>query len=342
MESLGLSGPCPFCGAMATAPTRRQWEAAHLEPSAPRSKPTEAAKVTMPGEEKERTRSRNPFRRNRLHKLDGTGPSLPQILGWATMGLFFLSVGFAASVAGFTVSINPPQREISLPKDLTAQALQKKMRLEESKAVWINQAVTAVTKLAQQGDGKLANAGLKAFSFASTTGDLPAELLSSLKEKEFQCTFCARKPGEMEFFSFIEPTGGSGPVFLVEQSNRTAFLHADALTQQLFDGIHKFLESQGDATLTAYVLVKPSQAQLPVEAVSEWPKLDVKTPFPVGDQRNFVVSAKPETTTAADAIARRDDPQWQRAVMTFRWSATTDGKRFIELQEVLANIWEKF
>lgn len=342
MEYLGMSGPCPFCGALATAPTRQQWEATHLKPSVPRSKPAEAAKVSMPEAEKERTRSRNPFRRNRLHKLDGTGPSLPQILGWATMGLCLLSIGFAASVAGLSVPINPPQRSIALPKDLTAQALQKKLRLEEAKAVWINQAVGAVTKLAQQGDGKLANAGLRAFSFASNSEDLPAEALGGLKEKEFQSTFCARKPGAEEFVSFIEPTDGKGPVFMVEQSNRQALLHADALTQQLADGIHKFLESQGDATLTAYVLVKPSQAHLPVESISEWPKLDVKNPFPAGDQRNFVVSAKPETPAAADAIARRDDPQWQRAVMTFRWSSSQDGKRFIEIQAVIPNIWEKF
>lgn len=338
-EYLGVSGPCPYCGKVATAPTMQEWLAMTQAPVIPAPLPARISTENRPLDPRTKRRPKPKFRRSARQKVDGTGPSLQQILGWATMGLVLVAGGLAISVIRYTEPINPP-RQFNVPKDLTEQVMREKERVELVRASFINQSVKEANQFLAGGTAE--SCPFLMFSPAGQRPKFEGNLFPDLKPTDLVASACTRKPGTEEFLVTVEPKDGRGPVLLVEQQAGKPLLHADAFQQQVDDTLNTFLDAKGDATVVAYVLARNSQTQFPLTELRGWPKLDIQNAFPSANARDFIACAGPGTEAAEAVNKRRESTHWTRAVMEFRWAKSPNGNRFIQLIRVIPNAWGKY
>ena len=375
--ALGVSGPCPYCGGTATAPSLEQWRRLQGMDVRPAPKPYEPLRTPKrkrrptppitqelhvledvwekaPGAEKminpdprskERVEGRlasirERFRRTRIARVDDSGPSLQQILGWSTVGLSIFALGFGAAVVFYSVPLKAPPQHYEMPVDLTVQVLQEKVRQEKLRSQAMNEAQDAVAQFLHSGSAQ--GGKLQMFSPVGKPADFEPNLFPDLKRDNVIASSCTRITGSEDFLVTVEPQDERGPVFILQQQQGKLLLHADALTQQAGDTLNAFLNASGDASVVAYVLARPSQTQLPINGLEEWSKLDISPAFPSNQPRAFLASANPDGA-AAEAIQNRVGTlHFTKAVAEFKWSKTNEGKRFIEVVRIIPNAWGKF
>lgn len=366
---LGASGPCPYCGGDARAPTFEEWEQQQfpssipaevlqrtkvrkrvpkpVEPAVPPSTEALATEKMLNPDPNSRQRIegrlakiRERFRRTRLPRIDDSGPSLPQLLGWGTVGLALVATGFGLAVAFYSVPLKAAPKTFNVPMDLTAQVVQEKARQEKLRSQAMNEAQDAVAQFLHSGSAQ--GGKLSMLSLSGRPAEFSGNIFPDLKRENLAATSCTRVSGSEDYLIIVEPTDERGPVFIVQQEQGKLLLHADALTQQANDALNAFLSAPGEASLVAYVLARPSQTQLPVAGLETWPKVDITPSFPSDHPRAFVASAQPDSATAEAIVNRAGTLHFNKAVAEFKWSKTTQGKRFIELVRVIPSAWGRF
>lgn len=343
VEFAGVTGPCPFCQAIITAPTIEAWTEMHfpsppalVEP-APHNEPKRLA--IEPRVESDRSKALSRVLAGGP-RLDSSGPNLPQLLGWGSVIITLAAGGFAFAVAKFTEPLKPALRTISLPIDLTQQVLKEKDRIESMREQSMDRAIQTVGAFLTAG-----SKGSGAPQFITLHEAIPefaAGMFPDLKQDGLMASNCVRKPGTEEYLVTVEPKDGRGPVFIVEQQGGAMKIHADALDQQLQERIDAFLTTPGAPSLQAYVFARPSQNRHPLSQLSTWPKLDVQSPFPTEHPKAFIACAEPAGPSAAAINKRGEARHWAKVVMEFKWSKTTEGQDFIEISRVIPNAWSRF
>jgi hypothetical protein len=347
----GATGPCPYCGGTATAPTLNEWAARQstaktaTAPEVRRPRNVPDAPADPLGSSRDHRshlqKLRDRLRRNKAPRFDATSLSLPQILGWGTMLLALAAGILVFLVARYSEPLRPPPRVITLPSDLTNQVIAQKSRLESERTAVMERARELVANFLEKG-----SAGAEPLGFA-TFGSQPAvfapKLFADITLESLATTQCVRKPGTEDFLITVEPKDGRGPVLLVEQKGTALTLHADAFSQQIDDTLNTFLDAPGEASTLAYVLARPSLTKHPLNELAAWPKLDIQFAFPNENPRQFIACAAPQSEVAALIQQRKDTAHWSRAILEFRWSQSPQsGKRFIEIIRVIQHPWGKF
>jgi hypothetical protein len=372
---LGASGPCPYCDGTATAPSLAEWEAHHPRSSQPqgeasadgemraprrkrRPKAASLAEAAPPVPSPETERMLNPdprsqqrvegrmasikekFLRARMPRMDDSGPSLPQILGWSTVALALVATGFGLAVAFYTVPLKASPHQYDMPVNLTEQVIMQKARQEKLRAQAMSDAQDAVSQFLYSGSSE--GGKLSMLSHQERPKSLSGNIFPDLKREDLFASTCIRLPGSEDYLVTVEPANEQGPIFIVQQDQGKLMLHADALTQQAGDTVNAFLNATGDASLVAYVLASPSLQQAQIEGLNAWPKMAVCPAFPCSQQRSFVACAQPDSSAAESLATRAGTTHFNKTVAEFKWSKTTQGKRFIELVRIIPNAWAKF
>lgn len=340
-EYLGASGPCPHCRQIVNAPTYEALQGSPMPP--PRELPPrpEAPAPVLPQKPRSRAeRIRDRLRKTRLPRVDASGPSLAQLLGWGSVALVLAAGGFAWAVARYTVPVQPPAPSIVVPPDLTLKVLAEKQRLEIRREETIQRALSAAESLLQKGSA--AEPPLGIFALSGTQHHFEAGLFPDLHAGDLEASACVRKPGTEDFFLTIQPADGGGPVLLLEQQAGEFKLHADAFVQQIDDTLADFLENVGEGQLAAYVTARPSHAQFPLEELLPWTKWDLQTPFPNAKPLAFVACAKPDGALAKLLHQHRENSAWIPLVIKLQWSRTSGDQPFIEMLETVPTAWSKF
>ena len=295
----------------------------------------------MPEKSRNRAeRIRERLRKTRIPRLDASGPSLAQLLGWGSVVLVLAAGGFAWAVARYTVPVQPPAPVMVIPPDLTLKVLAEKQRLEVRREQIVLEALGAAENLFQKGSD--AEPPLGIFAPSGTQHHFEAGLFPDLHEGDLEASACVRKPGTEDFFLTVQPADGGGPVVLLEQQAGQFQLHADAFVQQIDDTLADFLENVGDGQLIAYVSARPSQAQFPLEELLPWTKWDLQTPFPNAKPLAFVACARPDSALARLLQDHRDNSGWIPLIIKLQWSRTSTDQPFIEMLETVPTAWSKF
>lgn len=288
----------------------------------------------------EKTRIRDRLRKTRLPRVDASGPSLAQLLGWGAVALVLVAGGFAWSVARYTVPMKSSVPTIVVPPDLTLKVLAEKQRLEIRREETIQRALGAAESLLQKGSAVEPPLGI--FTPSGTQHHFEVGLFPDLHAGDLEASACVRKPGTEDFFLTIQPADGGGPVLLLEQQEGELQLHVDAFVQQIDDTLADFLENVGEGQLTAYVSARPSQTQFPLEELLPWTKWDLQTPFPNAKPLAFVACARPDGTLAKLLRENRENSTWIPLVIKLQWSRSSSDQPFIEMLETVPTAWSKF
>ncbi len=361
LSYLGVRGPCPYCGGEATAPTMDAWIAGldggpamelktrrvtkkkrppTAAPPQPQSGMLNSDPLSPDRMESHLQRIKDRFRRTRIPRIDDSGPSLPQLLGWATVALTLVATGFGLAVAFYTVPLKPPPRQIAVPLDLTVQVAMEKQHQAKLQAQAQHDALDAVAQFFHSGSNTGGQLGM--YSASGKTESLEANLFPAVERDLLTASSCTRRPGTTEYLVTVEPADQRGPVFIVEQQQGKLLLHADALKQQAQDTLNAFLSTPGEASIIAYVMAQPSHTQLPITGLDTWPKLDIIPPFPCDSPHEFIASAHPESAPATAILDRVTTQHYTKMVGEFKWSKNAQGHRFVELVRIIPNAWAKF
>lgn len=282
------------------------------------------------------------------HLLDikSLPPALPRHSWrrWVDIGIVSVFTGvLLATIAALRYTVPVPQKSApGLPPNLTQlverESKQQEMREKEAGEL----ACAAVRRYLGAGSEQAAAshllpppAGVAAPSFPPFSTQLPAAWVPASTR---------RIPLTERYLVCVQPGDGTGPVFLVEQTENGPRLHAGPITQQSAGLFEKFTATPGQGEASLYVEVRPTTPRDEQSYRTARPDLagfrlvDVMPAFPCPSPA-FIACFKPDSEAARQFARRAHDPGWRRALVQVRWQTHREAGPWAELVTFLPGSW---
>jgi hypothetical protein len=264
------------------------------------------------------------------------GPNLAKILTWGTVAL----VAFAAAALYFAKKGPWSAAETANPAPVAAAGPSAaKDALDEKQTQAVRQAVDVVREFLAK--GAPADGGHLIKAVAGDFKPFPHPLFPDLEPSSLFPAKVSRKPSSEDFVTELESP--EGPTFIVEQTDGSSRIQADALVQQMEDTVGNFLEDTSAPPLTCYLLAKPFSASHPDAELDALKKLDLRTPF--GNQPRGFIGLFDEKSLVGLSVsqyaASHHWNSWVNVQLEVQWKRSKNGQTYIEISKILKNAWAK-
>lgn len=263
---------------------------------------------------------------------------------WMDIAIVSVFTGtLLASIAAlrFTVpvEIKPPP---SLPPNLTQlvereteNASLRRREAEELACAAVNRYLGAASEQAAASHLLSPPEGIAPPAFPPFADALPSVWTASASR---------RIPLTDRYVVTVQPPEGTGPLFVVEQTDSGPRIHAGPVTQQSAGLFDKFTATPGHGEATLYVELRPAHADGEHNYRAQRPDLagmqlvDVRSAFP-GAATPSIACFKPDSEVAQQFARRAHDRGYRRALVQLRWQQHREAGPWAELVKIIPSPW---
>jgi len=250
-----------------------------------------------------------------------------------------LLVSVAALRFTVPVEVKPPS---SLPPNLTQlvereteNASLRRGEAEQLACAAVNRYLGAASEQAAASHLLSPPEGIAPPAFPPFTGALPSTWIASASR---------RIPLTDRYLITVQPPDGTGPLFVVEQTDHGPRIHAGPVTQQSAGLFEKFTATPGHGEATLYVEIRPAHPDGEHDYRANRPDLasmqfvDVRPAFP-GAAVPLIACFKPDSEAGQQFARRAHDRGYRRAIVHLRWQQHREAGPWAELVKIIPSPW---